>query len=130
MDIESIRQYCLQKLYVSEEFPFDETTLVFKVAGKMFACMPLEKPDMLVLDLMLTKQDGLSVLKAVGAMEKRPITLVTSAFVRSTFAFALSTPTFALSMAAFALFIDSCADRTFAYALSAFSVRITFTVRL
>ena len=49
MDIESIRQYCLQKLYVSEEFPFDETTLVFKVAGKMFACMPLDKPDMLVL---------------------------------------------------------------------------------
>ena len=39
------------------------------------------KPDMLVLDLMLTKQDGLSVLKAVGAMEKRPITLGTSAFV-------------------------------------------------
>ena len=49
MDIESIRQYCLQKLYVSEEFPFDETTLVFKVAGKMFACMPLERPDMLTL---------------------------------------------------------------------------------
>ena len=40
-----------------------------------------KKPDVLVLDLMLSKQDGLSVLKAVGAMEKRPITLVTSAFV-------------------------------------------------
>ena len=60
MDIESIRQYCLQKLYVSEEFPFDETTLVFKVAGKMFACMPLEKPDMLVLKSSVIK--GLEAL--------------------------------------------------------------------
>ena len=49
MDIESIREYCLQKSCSTEEFPFDETTLVFKVAGKMFACMPLERPDMLTL---------------------------------------------------------------------------------
>ena len=39
------------------------------------------RPDILVLDLMLSKQDGLSVLKAVGGMEKRPATLATSAFV-------------------------------------------------
>ena len=49
MDIESVREYCLQKSCSTEEFPFDETTLVFKVAGKMFACMPLERPDMLTL---------------------------------------------------------------------------------
>ena len=49
MDIEEIREYCLQKPYSTEEFPFDETTLVFKIAGKMFACMPLEKSDMLIL---------------------------------------------------------------------------------
>ena len=49
MDIESIRQYCLQKRFVTEEFPFDDVTLVFKVVGKMFACLPLNKPDMLVL---------------------------------------------------------------------------------
>lgn len=49
MDIESLRQYCLQKPFATEEFPFDDVTLVFKVAGKMFACMPLDKPDMLVL---------------------------------------------------------------------------------
>lgn len=49
MDIESLRQYCLQKPFATEEFPFDDVTLVFKVAGKMFACLPLDKPDMLVL---------------------------------------------------------------------------------
>ena len=39
------------------------------------------KPDILVLDLMLAKQDGLSVLKAISAMERRPVTLATSRFV-------------------------------------------------
>ncbi|MCX6256486.1 MAG: MmcQ/YjbR family DNA-binding protein [Bacteroidia bacterium] len=36
MNIESLREYCLSKMAVSEDFPFDETTLVFKVGGKMF----------------------------------------------------------------------------------------------
>ncbi|MBQ3252323.1 MAG: sporulation transcription factor Spo0A [Oscillospiraceae bacterium] len=39
------------------------------------------KPDILVLDLMLSKQDGLSVLKAISSMERRPVTLATSRFV-------------------------------------------------
>lgn len=37
MDIESYRQYCLAKQGVTEEFPFDENTLVFKVGSKIFA---------------------------------------------------------------------------------------------
>lgn len=37
MDIESYRSYCLSKRGVTEEFPFDTETLVFKVMGKMFA---------------------------------------------------------------------------------------------
>ena len=37
MNIESFRDYCLSKKGVSEEFPFDQNTLVFKVLGKMFA---------------------------------------------------------------------------------------------
>lgn len=36
MNLEVLRSYCLQKKAVTEEFPFDEETLVFKVAGKMF----------------------------------------------------------------------------------------------
>jgi predicted DNA-binding protein (MmcQ/YjbR family) len=37
--------YCLSKPLVTEEFPFDETTLVFKVAGKMFALTGLDDPE-------------------------------------------------------------------------------------
>ena len=40
-----------------------------------------KKPDILVLDLMLSKQDGFSVLKAIGNLERKPIILATSAFV-------------------------------------------------
>ena len=39
------------------------------------------KPDVLVLDLMLAKKDGISVLKAIDRMDKKPITLATSRFV-------------------------------------------------
>ena len=37
MNIERYRSYCLEKKGVTEEFPFDSNTLVFKVMGKMFA---------------------------------------------------------------------------------------------
>jgi len=43
MNIEEIRTYCLAKKGVTEEFPFDERTLVFKVLGKMFALSGLER---------------------------------------------------------------------------------------
>lgn len=42
MNIEEFRDYCLSKNHVTESFPFDEETLVFKVAGKMFALVGLE----------------------------------------------------------------------------------------
>ena len=40
-----------------------------------------KKPDILVLDLMLSKQDGISVLKSLNGMERKPITLATSGFL-------------------------------------------------
>lgn len=42
MNIEEFRNYCLLKRGVTEDFPFDATTLVFKVSGKMFALTDLE----------------------------------------------------------------------------------------
>lgn len=39
------------------------------------------KPDVLVLDLMLSKQDGISVLKAISGMERKPAILATSGFI-------------------------------------------------
>ena len=37
MHIEAFRDYCLQLPGATEDFPFDQQTLVFKVGGKMFA---------------------------------------------------------------------------------------------
>ncbi len=41
MNIEDIRLFCLNKKGVTESFPFDDTTLVFKVVGKMFVLLNL-----------------------------------------------------------------------------------------
>lgn len=43
MNIEELRMYCVSKAHVTESFPFDEATLVFKVADKMFALTGLER---------------------------------------------------------------------------------------
>ena len=40
-----------------------------------------KKPEILVLDLMLAKKDGIGVLKSIAGMERRPMTLATSVFV-------------------------------------------------
>ena len=42
MVAEEIREYCLAKKGVTEGFPFNETTLVFKVGGKMFLLLALD----------------------------------------------------------------------------------------
>lgn len=43
MNIDLIRDHCLQKKGVTEEFPFDQDTLVYKVMNKMFVIAPLDK---------------------------------------------------------------------------------------
>jgi predicted DNA-binding protein (MmcQ/YjbR family) len=42
MNIEELRTYCMHKPGVTEEFPFGESTIVFKVAGKIFALADLQ----------------------------------------------------------------------------------------
>ena len=42
MDPEIIRKYCLEKKAVAESFPFGESTLVFKVCGKIFLLLSLD----------------------------------------------------------------------------------------
>jgi predicted DNA-binding protein (MmcQ/YjbR family) len=37
MNVQQYFEYCLSKKGVTEHFPFDQDTLVFKVGGKMFA---------------------------------------------------------------------------------------------
>lgn len=43
MNIEQLRNYCISKKGVTEDFPFDADTLVFKVMGKMFVIAPLDR---------------------------------------------------------------------------------------
>ena len=44
MDIESVRNYCLQKTGVTEELPFNEDSPVYKVMSKIFAIINLIPP--------------------------------------------------------------------------------------
>ncbi|HTB31144.1 MAG TPA: MmcQ/YjbR family DNA-binding protein [Bacteroidia bacterium] len=45
MNIEELREYCLQKKGVTENFPFGEDTLVFKVGDKIFLLTSLSEAD-------------------------------------------------------------------------------------
>ena len=42
MDLEQFREYCLSKVAATENMPFGEGVLVFKVAGKIFALAALD----------------------------------------------------------------------------------------
>jgi predicted DNA-binding protein (MmcQ/YjbR family) len=67
MNAEEIRMYCLKKSGSTESFPFDETTLVFKVGGKMFALLGLD--DNLTLNLKCDPE------KAIELRERYPTVL-------------------------------------------------------
>jgi predicted DNA-binding protein (MmcQ/YjbR family) len=43
MNIQQLYEFCLSKKAVTEHFPFDEDTLVFKVGGKMFCLTSLRE---------------------------------------------------------------------------------------
>jgi len=43
MNIETLRDYCIVKPGVTEEFPFGDETLVYKVEGKVFALCGIEE---------------------------------------------------------------------------------------
>lgn len=49
MNIESVRDYCLSLPHATEDFPFDETTLAFRIKGRIFAMIDLEKTEWFVL---------------------------------------------------------------------------------
>jgi len=45
MHIEDFQAYCLSKNAVEETFPFDDTTLVYKVLGKMFTASGIDDEE-------------------------------------------------------------------------------------
>ena len=49
MTFDLIRTTALSLPHVTEEFPFDQRTLVFKVGGKMFLLIDVDSPDAITL---------------------------------------------------------------------------------
>ena len=45
MNVQELAAYCLSKPYTMETYPFDEVTMVIKVADKMFALIPTDSPS-------------------------------------------------------------------------------------
>jgi len=43
VDLKSFREYCLRKPGATEDTPFGEDVLVFRIGGKMFALAPLDQ---------------------------------------------------------------------------------------
>lgn len=46
MDLQELKNYCLNKKGVYEDFPFDDETLVLKVGSKMFALTNINEKDL------------------------------------------------------------------------------------
>lgn len=45
MTLDEIRLFCLEKKGVTEDLPFGEDTLVFRIGGKIFLLTSLSEPD-------------------------------------------------------------------------------------
>ncbi len=48
MNVEELREYCLSLKLVTEDMPFEDEYLVFRVFGKWFAVIPLYDPELKV----------------------------------------------------------------------------------
>ena len=46
MDIEALREYCLSQKNATEDMPFEDEYLIFRVFGKWFALIPLNDPEL------------------------------------------------------------------------------------
>lgn len=45
MNIETFREYCLTLPLTTEDMPYDDTVVTFRLKGKIFAYICLDKPD-------------------------------------------------------------------------------------
>ena len=75
MNIEDARIYCLSKASATEDFPFDETTLAFRVENKIFAITDLENTEWFCVkcdpDRAIELRDRYSAIKPAWHMNKR-----------------------------------------------------------
>jgi len=49
MDIEEFRLVCLEQPFATEDMPFDDTVVVFRLKGRIFGCISLDSPDLVVM---------------------------------------------------------------------------------
>lgn len=49
MDIESFRLLCLSLPQVTEDMPYDDTVVAFRLKTKIFACFSIDRPEWVVL---------------------------------------------------------------------------------
>lgn len=75
MNIEDARIYCLSKPSATEDFPFDETTLAFRVENKIFAIVDLENTEWFCVkcnaDKAIELRDKHSTIKPAWHMNKK-----------------------------------------------------------
>ncbi len=75
MDVEQFRECCLALPLVTEDLPFDDTLLVFRLKGKIFACVPLDKPVLGVMkcdaDLALELRDHYAAVEPAYHWNKK-----------------------------------------------------------
>lgn len=68
MDIESLRDFCLSIKGTEETLPFDDVTLVYKVMGKMYALISLDRPE-LSLSVKCDPEQALDLRERYDAVE-------------------------------------------------------------
>ncbi len=68
LNLESIRDYCLAKNGVSEEMPFGDSTLVFKVNGKIFLLLPLGETDRLSFNVKCDPEKAIDLRERYSAV--------------------------------------------------------------
>lgn len=49
MNVEDVREYCLSRPFVTEDMPFGDGYVTFRIAGKIFCCLVLEKGSLVQL---------------------------------------------------------------------------------
>ena len=69
MNIEELRNFCLSIEGAEECLPFDDVTLVFKVMGKMFALIPLDR-DTLSISLKCDPEKAVELRERYSAVEE------------------------------------------------------------
>ncbi len=75
MNVEQLREYCLSLPHATEDFPFDEEVLAFRVCGKIFAMMNLVDTTWFVLkchpDCALTLREAYAEIAPAWHMNKK-----------------------------------------------------------